>query len=394
MKKLYTSIFCALVVLGANAQTNLSAGRPTPNVPQPGARFQPVPSTQSMQTFYIDYDYSDSIYALDTMGTAYSRFIWDMNMNFDATQGDTSRRYAEVEYHTFIDSYNGDVLMPSSMFNSYTVDTVWINCGHVNNSGLADTIIVNLYSIGGNGYPTSTVIGTGQTIANNFTSGTSWLQSQWVPVPMNWAAPSANTKFAARVEYWGPKVDTFGIVAGFQDLGSGLCTAIPQLQNFAEYSKFYVNSYYWDTRYGATYGMFPTSTGISLYYPCDGNQTFDAGVDSPYFIQNWMIVPQITVDGVGINEFANTGIALDQNVPNPAVNGTTLINYQIANSAENVTLEVYDVTGNLVQSVNQGQKTAGLHNVVLNTTSYGSGVYFYTLNVDGVKVTRKMVIGE
>jgi hypothetical protein len=55
---------------------------------------------------------------------------------------------------------------------------------------------------------------------------------------------------------------------------------------------------------------------------------------------------------------------------------------------------VYDVTGQLVESVDQGTQVAGQHSVNLNTTGYAPGVYFYTLNVDGVKVTKKMVIGE
>ena len=70
-----------------------------------------------------------------------------------------------------------------------------------------------------------------------------------------------------------------------------------------------------------------------------------------------------------------------------------MIRYNIAKSA-NVALEVYDVTGKLVESVDQGQQVAGQHQIDLNTASYAPGVYFYTLNVDGVKVTRKMIIAE
>jgi flagellar hook assembly protein FlgD len=98
------------------------------------------------------------------------------------------------------------------------------------------------------------------------------------------------------------------------------------------------------------------------------------------------------MNGVGIEEQGNTGIALDQNIPNPT-NGNTIINYNIAN-AGNVQLEVYDVTGQLVETVDQGTQMAGRHQIDLNTANYAAGVYYYSLNVDGVKVTRRMVVAK
>lgn len=394
MKKIYSVVACALLTLGMNAQSlqTVPAGARTPHNTQ---RSNP-PTTQSSMSIYVDYDYLDEAYNVDSLGGIYTRYIWDMNMNYDLAMGDTNLTYAVVDFSSFWDSYNtnGPASVASSTFNTYVIDSVYILGGHENNSGQNDTIIVKTIALNGSGYPqTSNVLDSDTIIAMQFGTANDWLTTAVIGVEVNYPVNSATTRFGIMVEYYGARDDTFGLIAGFGDLGPGNCNANPTLPNFALLSNHSQNSYRYDMRYSPQYGMLPSAAGADTYYECNGTSGKQAGQDSENFLQNWGIWAKITIDGVGINETPNTGIALEQNMPNPANNSTT-IRYNLANAGANVTLEVYDVTGQLVTSVDQGTQAAGQHTIDLNTANYGAGVYFYTLNVDGVKVTKKMVIAE
>lgn len=394
MKKIYAVAACALLTFGMNAQSIRTA--PTGGRTPHNAERSTPPSTQSSMSFYTDYDFMDEAYNVDSLGGVYTRYIWDMNMNYDLTLGDTNLTYAVVDFSTFWDSYNasGPAVVPTSMFNSYTLDSVFILCGHENNSTMPDTIIVKTVALNGAGYPqTANVLDRDTIIAMQFGTANDWLTTAVVGVEVNYQVTNPATRFGVVVEYYGARNDSFGMIAGFGDLGPGNCPANSNLPNFALLSHHAQNSYRYDMRYSPQYGMLPSASGADTYYECNGTNGKQPGQDSENFLQNWGIWTRITVDGVGINETANTGIALEQNMPNPANNLTT-IKYSLANGGSAVSLEVYDVTGQLVETVNQGQQAAGQHQIDLNTANYAAGVYFYTLNVDGVKVTKRMVISE
>lgn len=89
-------------------------------------------------------------------------------------------------------------------------------------------------------------------------------------------------------------------------------------------------------------------------------------------------------------------VTLNQNLPNPVVNRTT-ISYSIPQAGQ-VNLKIYDVTGKLVRTlVNETQK-AGLNEVMWdkktdNGTTVSSGAYFYRLDVKGHNpVTKVMTV--
>ena len=76
-------------------------------------------------------------------------------------------------------------------------------------------------------------------------------------------------------------------------------------------------------------------------------------------------------------------------MPNPAVE-KTVIPYELSRSS-NVIFEVYDITGKMVLEFDEGTVPAGVHSIKINTNNLNSGVYYYTLRADDVKLTRKMV---
>ncbi len=85
-----------------------------------------------------------------------------------------------------------------------------------------------------------------------------------------------------------------------------------------------------------------------------------------------------------------TNFTLNQNYPNP-FNPVTTISYSIASSAI-VELKVYDVLGNEITSLVNGEQPAGTYKVNFDTQGLSSGMYFYTLQSDGFIETRKMIL--
>ncbi|UCD63666.1 MAG: T9SS type A sorting domain-containing protein [Candidatus Zixiibacteriota bacterium] len=90
------------------------------------------------------------------------------------------------------------------------------------------------------------------------------------------------------------------------------------------------------------------------------------------------------------NDGVPTTWALAQNYPNP-FNPKTKIAYDVP-KAGHVCLKVYNVLGQTVATLVDGQKEAGSHTVEFDGRAYGSGVYFYRLETrDGFTETKKMV---
>ncbi len=98
-----------------------------------------------------------------------------------------------------------------------------------------------------------------------------------------------------------------------------------------------------------------------------------------------------------VNRTIPTEFSLEQNYPNP-FNPTTTIKYQIPDLPAGrqglsfVTLKVYDVLGNEITILVNGEKPAGRYEVVFDATNLSSGVYFYRLQADAFVETKKMVL--
>lgn len=93
---------------------------------------------------------------------------------------------------------------------------------------------------------------------------------------------------------------------------------------------------------------------------------------------------------VGVNEL-NNNFSLGQNEPNPFTNQTK-VNYNLKTSAKNVSFEIYNIAGVKLFDKTQSNVSAGSYFVEVNNQDFASGIYFYSLTVDGNKVTKKMVV--
>lgn len=81
---------------------------------------------------------------------------------------------------------------------------------------------------------------------------------------------------------------------------------------------------------------------------------------------------------------------LKQNYPNP-FNPTTIINYSIKESGL-VKLKIYDLLGAEVAELVNEVKEAGYHSVEFNAAKLPSGVYIYTMQVNGFTASKKMLL--
>lgn len=82
---------------------------------------------------------------------------------------------------------------------------------------------------------------------------------------------------------------------------------------------------------------------------------------------------------------------LFQNYPNP-FNATTNIEFTILKDAS-VTLEIYDVLGNLVATLKKGENLRrGTYKVSFNAENLSSGIYFYRLTTPDFSSTKKMLL--
>jgi YVTN family beta-propeller protein len=82
--------------------------------------------------------------------------------------------------------------------------------------------------------------------------------------------------------------------------------------------------------------------------------------------------------------------ALQAAYPNPS-RGQTVIKYQLP-KASNVQLQLYNVTGQLVKTINEGQKPAGYYQIKLSDNTLSNGIYFYRLQAGEFSATRKLVV--
>lgn len=133
-----------------------------------------------------------------------------------------------------------------------------------------------------------------------------------------------------------------------------------QITQFASlYSIFFVNEYTgWVCGGGGT--VFKTTTG---------GTTFINQIESELF----------------------ESFSLYQNYPNP-FNPKTIINYELR-ITNHVNLKVYDIKGREIKTLVNKKQSMGNYKIEFDGTGLTSGVYFYSLFIDGDRIdTKKMIV--
>ena len=105
---------------------------------------------------------------------------------------------------------------------------------------------------------------------------------------------------------------------------------------------------------------------------------------------DYLAVPTNIVTSVPKNSGIPLSFSLSQNYPNP-FNPTTTINFSLKN-ATLVKLTIYNLLGQKIATLVDGQKAAGNYSVPFNAARYSSGVYFYRLETSEFKSQKKMLL--
>lgn len=108
-------------------------------------------------------------------------------------------------------------------------------------------------------------------------------------------------------------------------------------------------------------------------------------------VSNYFILTTDNTTGLSDNSIEPpSSFYLGQNFPNP-FNPSTTIRFNLEKSGF-VTLNVYDVLGNLVNNLVNGYKSAGSYSIHFQANNLPSGIYFYRIKTGGNEITRKMIL--
>jgi len=95
---------------------------------------------------------------------------------------------------------------------------------------------------------------------------------------------------------------------------------------------------------------------------------------------------------VGIDDtpIVNNILSVSQNYPNPFDN-TSIVKVELQEASE-LTLQVYNLMGQIVYEYNAGHVFAGAHQLTIEAGNLTEGVYFYTVKAGENSVTHKMIV--
>ncbi|MBR9976236.1 MAG: choice-of-anchor D domain-containing protein [Bacteroidetes bacterium] len=109
--------------------------------------------------------------------------------------------------------------------------------------------------------------------------------------------------------------------------------------------------------------------------------------DGSFELVNYCLPGERLVDVTG-------GLLLRQNTPNPVslgARGTTAISYTLPDETT-VSLDLYDLIGRHVRTIDEGPRAKGSHTVLADVRSLRSGTYMYVLRTTDGSAVRRMVI--
>ncbi|MCX7610195.1 MAG: T9SS type A sorting domain-containing protein, partial [Ignavibacterium sp.] len=125
-----------------------------------------------------------------------------------------------------------------------------------------------------------------------------------------------------------------------------------------------------------------------------GGGTLKPGLKS--FITTRIASVQSQLSALGITSASNNRTVtpikciLSQNYPNP-FNPSTTIEFSIA-SKERVTLSIYNLLGELVETLINEELEAGVYRINFNGSNLTSGIYVYHIHAGNFSASKKMVL--
>ncbi len=107
-----------------------------------------------------------------------------------------------------------------------------------------------------------------------------------------------------------------------------------------------------------------------------------------------VLVKGTNLEAIEKNHPIPEAFKLYENYPNPfgsASSSGTFILYYVPHKSH-ITIKVYDILGREIKTLVNGIQAKGKHSVLFKPNSLSAGIYFYTLQTDGVTITKKLLI--
>ncbi|MBP9119980.1 MAG: T9SS type A sorting domain-containing protein [Ignavibacterium sp.] len=122
-----------------------------------------------------------------------------------------------------------------------------------------------------------------------------------------------------------------------------------------------------------------------------GTNHFSILFDQPISVSNNWFGHLSLPDGVErIENLLPSEYHLEQNYPNP-FNPTTKIRYSIPEYSS-VTLKVFNLLGEEIETLFNGEQSAGVYEATFDASKLSSGIYFYALQTDNFSSSKKMIL--
>lgn len=135
----------------------------------------------------------------------------------------------------------------------------------------------------------------------------------------------------------------------------------------------------------------PSTPPDSVIFYAAGNAANNNFGTTGDYIYTTSFTSRLMPTGIDDDPFASlpSHISLG-NYPNP-FNARTAISYNLPH-AGNVTLQIFDLNGRMIESLADGYQEAGEKIFYWDASGMASGVYFFNLVFDGARESRKMVL--
>jgi hypothetical protein len=268
-------------------------------------------------------------------------------------------------------------------------------------------------------------------LAITFASSYSQWQSVWVSPSLSYSAISGWLQFEKTGENWNYRFYTLDTIS-FKVMTNKFSTTPQYSYDFNDAERaagcqlyslgedlngdgktdFYVLSDYGiSTNYRQAFKIFDISTGAVILEKNDPSYYYSypvfTDIDGDGKLECLVVkynYPALTTYSYEVYSTGATGLVKDskpmlfnlkQNFPNP-FNPSTIIDYQLSSPGK-VTMKIYTITGELVNTLVNDEKGAGNYNIVwTGNNSRGerqpSGVYIYELSVNNQKISNKMIL--
>ena len=122
----------------------------------------------------------------------------------------------------------------------------------------------------------------------------------------------------------------------------------------------------------------------------DSNPTFTISPPDIFGSPDTLYAPWTSVREIPDGRMTPDNFSLHQNYPNP-FNPVTTIAFDLPIKSE-ISLKVFNITGEEVFSVNTGTLNAGFYSYDFNASDLASGIYIYRLETENFNAVKKMVL--